>query len=237
MIFDTHTHLIYQIDDGARSIEESEQLIRMAAKQGETSFIVTPHYYPDHPTDANEILKKTKELQQLLRQKELPYQLYPGNEILYFDSILEKLRTGEALTLGGSSYVLVEFYPMESYQTILKAVRKLRNGGYRPVIAHAERFDALRKNGLEEVIQQGAYIQLSTQPISGFALSEITRFCRRALKNGEVHFLGTDMHRTDKRPPVLEDSVRWIRKNVVDAEDLLYENAACMLKDIELDAR
>lgn len=234
MLFDTHTHLVYEIDDGARSIEESEELIHMAAGQGAVQFLATPHYYPNRPTNPEEICSKVEKLQKRLQEHGLDYQLYPGNEILYFDSMIEKLRAKEALTLAGSSYVLVEFYPMESYQTILKAVRKLRGAGYRPVIAHAERYAALHQNGLEELIYQGAYIQLSTQPVSGFPLQALTRFCRKALKNGEVHFLGTDMHRSDKRPPVLRDAVKWIERHVPDAEDVLYQNAQKLVQDMEL---
>ena len=101
----------------------------------------------------------------------LDVHLYAGNEVLWFDSMTERLQSGEILTLAGSHYTLIEFYPEESYQTILRAIRNVRNAGYRPIIAHAERFKAIQEHGLAEVRDLGAYVQLSTEPLSHKGLS------------------------------------------------------------------
>ena len=147
----------------------------------------------------------------------LDVRLYAGNEVLWFDSMTERLQSGEILTLADSHYTLIEFYPEESYQTILRAIRNVRNAGYRPIIAHAERFKAIQEHGLAEVRDLGAYVQLSTEPLSHKGLSGLfdreTKFIQKALRNQEADFLGTDMHRTDRRPPVLRDAIDWIERN------------------------
>lgn len=166
--------------------------------------------------------------------------LYAGNEVLWFDSMTERLQSGEILTLADSHYTLIEFYPEESYQTILRAIRNVRNAGYRPIIAHAERFKAMQEHGLAEVRDLGAYIQLSTEPLSHKGLSGLfdreTKFIQKALRNQEADFLGTDMHRTDRRPPVLRDAIDWIQKNLdADyADAVLQRNAEAILRDEEL---
>lgn len=166
--------------------------------------------------------------------------LYAGNEVLWFDSMTERLQSGEILTLADSHYTLIEFYPEESYQTILRAIRKVRNAGYRPIIAHAERFKAMQEHGLAEVRDLGAYVQLSTEPLSHKGLSGLfdreTKFIQKALRNQEADFLGTDMHRTDRRPPVLRDAIDWIQKNLdADyADAVLQGNAEAILRDEEL---
>ena len=166
--------------------------------------------------------------------------LYAGNEVLWFDSMTERLQSGEILTLADSHYTLIEFYPEESYQTILRAIRNVRNAGYRPIIAHAERFKAMQEHGLAEVRDLGAYIQLSTEPLSHKGLSGLfdreTKFIQKALWNQEADFLGTDMHRTDRRPPVLRDAIDWIQKNLdADyADAVLQRNAEAILRDEEL---
>ena len=166
--------------------------------------------------------------------------LYAGNEVLWFDSMTERLQSGEILTLADSHYTLIEFYPEESYQTILRAIRKVRNAGYRPIIAHAERFKAMQEHGLAEVCDLGAYVQLSTEPLSHKGLSGLfdreTKFIQKALRNQEADFLGTDMHRTDRRPPVLRDAIDWIQKNLdADyADAVLQGNAEAILRDEEL---
>lgn len=282
-MFDIHSHIIYHIDDGSRTLEESLELIRQDVEQGAHAIIATPHYYVQYPTDPARIRAKLATIEEALGIGEqasvqptpgspqttdaataqpalntsqatahptpgaseanasaLDVQLYAGNEVLWFDSMTERLQSGEILTLADSHYTLIEFYPEESYQTILRAIRNVRNAGYRPIIAHAERFKAIQEHGLAEVRDLGAYVQLSTEPLSHKGLSGLfdreTKFIQKALRNQEADFLGTDMHRTDRRPPVLRDAIDWIERNLdrdyVDA--VLHRNAQAILRDEEL---
>lgn len=239
-MFDIHSHIIYHIDDGSRTPEESLALIRQDRAEGARDIIATPHYYVQYPTDPDCIRAELATIQNMADADGLDVHLYPGNEVLWFDSMTERLQSGEILTLADSHYTLIEFYPEEGYQTILRAVRNVRNAGYRPIIAHAERFQAMQEHGLEEVRDLGAYVQLSTEPLSHKGLSGLldreTKFIQKALKNQQADFLGTDMHRTDHRPPVLRDAIRWIEKNLDPdyADDVLKRNAETILRDEEI---
>lgn len=267
-MFDIHSHIIYHIDDGSRTPEESLELIRQDVEQGAHAIIATPHYYVQYPTDPARIRAKLATIQEALGIGEqstaqptlntsqatahptpsaseanasaLDVHLYAGNEVLWFDSMTERLQSGEILTLADSHYTLIEFYPEESYQTILRAIRNVRNAGYRPIIAHAERFKAIQEHGLAEVRDLGAYVQLSTEPLSHRGLSGLfdreTKFIQKALRNQEADFLGTDMHRTDRRPPVLRDAIDWIERNLDRdyADAVLQRNAEAILQDEEL---
>lgn len=282
-MFDIHSHIIYHIDDGSRTPEESLELIRQDVEQGAHAIIATPHYYVQYPTDPARIRAKLATIEEALGIGEqsaahptpgstesavhptpgstqttdataaqptpsaseanasaLDVRLYAGNEVLWFDSMIERLQSGEILTLADSHYTLIEFYPEESYQTILRAIRKVRNAGYRPIIAHAERFKAMQEHGLAEVRDLGAYVQLSTEPLSHKGLSGLldreTKFIQKALRNQEADFLGTDMHRTDRRPPVLRDAIDWIERNLdADyADAVLQRNAQAIVRDEEL---
>ena len=263
-MFDIHSHIIYHIDDGSRTPEESLELIRQDVEQGAHAIIATPHYYVQYPTDPARIRAKLAAIEEALDIGEQPaaslaqtttqptpsapqanasaldVHLYAGNEVLWFDSMTERLQSGEILTLADSHYTLIEFYPEESYQTILRAIRKVRNAGYRPIIAHAERFKAMQEHGLAEVRDLGAYVQLSTEPLSHKGLSGLfdreTKFIQKALRNQEADFLGTDMHRTDRRPPVLRDAIDWIERNLDRdyADAVLQRNADAILRDEEI---
>lgn len=239
-MFDIHSHIIYHIDDGSRTPEESLALIRQDSAEGARDIIATPHYYVQYPTAPDRIRAELATIQNMADADGLDVHLYPGNEVLWFDSMTERLQSGEILTLADSHYTLIEFYPEEGYQTILRAVRNVRNAGYRPIIAHAERFRAMQEHGLEEVRDLGAYVQLSTEPLSHKGLSGLldreTKFIQKALKNQQADFLGTDMHRTDHRPPVLRDAIRWIEKNLDPdyADDVLKRNAEAILRDEEI---
>lgn len=256
-MFDIHSHIIYHIDDGSHDLEESLELIRQDVEQGAHAIIATPHYYVQYPTDPARIRAKLATIEEALGIGEqsvaqptpsaseanasaLDVHLYAGNEVLWFDSMTERLQSGEILTLADSHYTLIEFYPEESYQTILRAIRNVRNAGYRPIIAHAERFKAIQEHGLAEVRDLGAYVQLSTEPLSHKGLSGLldreTKFIQKALRNQEADFLGTDMHRIDRRPPVLCDAIDWIQKNLdADyADAVLQRNADAILRDEEI---
>lgn len=256
-MFDIHSHIIYHIDDGSHDLEESLELIRQDVEQGAHAIIATPHYYVQYPTDPARIRAKLATIEEALGIGEqsvvqptpsaseanasaLDVHLYAGNEVLWFDSMTERLQSGEILTLADSHYTLIEFYPEESYQTILRAIRNVRNAGYRPIIAHAERFKAIQEHGLAEVRDLGAYVQLSTEPLSHKGLSALldreTKFIQKALRNQEADFLGTDMHRIDRRPPVLRDAIDWIQKNLdADyADAVLQRNAQAIVRDEEL---
>ena len=230
-MIDIHSHIIYAVDDGARSLDEAARLVKMDAEQGAEAVIATPHYYVSRPSDPKVISERLTELQDRLDEEGVDVELFPGNEVLWFDSMTDRLKSGEILTLAGTRFTLIEFYPEEGYSTILNAVRKVRNAGYRPVIAHAERFRGLRENGLSEVIEKGAYIQLSTQPFAGGFFDSTAKFVKKAVKNGECHFLGTDMHRTDRRKPESKACIEWITKNSDAADDILWRNAERLLDD------
>ena len=236
-MFDLHSHIIYQVDDGARSLDEALELVRSDVMQGADRICATPHYSVDHPLEPELVHHRLVELRARAQGTGLDVEIFPGNEVLYFDSMAECLGEGQILTLGESRFVLIEFYPGDSYSRILTAVRKLRRAGYRPVIAHAERFRSLRERGLNGAISEGAYIQVSTEPLGKSGISGLldgeSRFIRNALKHHEVHFLGTDMHRMDRRPPELSDAVQWVKHHVNHpyAEDLLWKNGIRLLED------
>jgi protein-tyrosine phosphatase len=236
-MYDIHSHIIYHVDDGARTLDEAVELVTSDASQGAKQMIATPHYSVEYPLNPEIVRKKLAELKDRVQEAGLEVELYPGNEVLYFDSMTEHLKEHRILTLGETRFTLIEFYPLDSYQRILTAVRKIRRAGYRPIIAHAERFKSLREHGLSEVISEGAYIQVSTEPLGRSGIKALldgeSRFLHHAVKQHQVHFLGTDMHRMDRRPPVLSDAVRWVRDHTSRdyCEELLNGNGERMLQD------
>lgn len=241
-MIDIHSHIIYGIDDGARTIEEAIQMIRMDSSFGVTDIIATPHYYVSRPTDPDQIHYRLNNIEKTIAEmndkqpvEAVSVRLYPGNEVLWFESMPEKLKSGAILTLAGTRYTLVEFYPDQNIETMLQAVRKLRYSGYIPVIAHAERYAALRANGaISELIRQGAQIQLSTGAFSGGFFDKEAKFVKKAVKDDLVHYMGTDMHRTDRRAPDWSAAIRYIRKTAKDPDALLFGNAAEILgKDLK----
>lgn len=220
-ITDIHCHILPGLDDGAKDLEESLALVKKAREQGVTTFIATPHYSRRFPNDCPERIKeKCEELEEAARAQISPeLSIYPGQEICWETDVPEKLDRGELLTLAGSSYVLVEFLPSVSRQSLYQSLRTLRLAGYLPILAHGERYGALRKEGLEELVESGIQIQMNYGSIGASLFDKEERWCRRQLKDGMISFLGTDMHGIHTRPPRIAEAMKWLRTHL-DEEEL-----------------
>lgn len=130
--------------------------------------------------------------------------------------------------------MLTEFHPSMPYSMIINGVRELTMAQYTPIIAHFERYSALREKGrVEELIQAGALMQMNYKPIGGKWYEETTRWCRKMLKEGNVHFLGSDMHNMRTRKPELMEASHWMEKHLDNEymKDISYANAEKILEN------
>lgn len=201
---DIHTHILPGMDDGADNMDIAFDMMNKEYSEGVRAIVLTPHFGAYNP-DFN--LNKAEEVFQKLRRKaeeKFPgLKLYPGNEILYSPGEVEALNQGKAKTLAATDYVLVEFVYQEEYATLLKAVKSLVMAGYRPVIAHVERYDCLLKDldKVEELIDQGAYIQVNGNSFLRGIFDKRFRFVKKLLKYDLIHLVATDCHNMKGRSP------------------------------------
>ena len=236
---DIHSHIIPGVDDGARSIDTSMRMLQIAADDGISEIILTPHNKPGHhPVDFSALASKVEELQKRLSENDTAIKLYIGNEIYYRSELVSEIENGLAATLAGTHYVLVEFGPLEDYDYIRSGIYTLLMNGYRPVLAHAERYRNIRvkKLGLEDLAAMGCYIQLNADSIMGKYGFEVRQFTRKLLKKELVHFIATDAHDIDKRAPRLSACAEYITKKYGEdyASDLLYDNPYKAIRDEEI---
>lgn len=149
------------------------------------------------------------------QQFDVIFPVFPGQEILYSSDTRRLLDEGKLLTLADTRYVLVEFMPEVPYSTLFAAVRELRMAGYVPILAHVERYHVLREDGrIEELIHDGAKIQINYSSVGGSWYSKTTRWCRKQLEEQNVHFLSTDMHDPLYRSPDTEAAEKWMQKHL-----------------------
>ncbi len=189
-------------------------MLRIAASQGITEIIVTPHYRPDR---YRENRKEYRNALQALRRavgESLDLKIYEGNEIYFFQDVIEELESGACRTLAGTDYVLIEFSTVQHYSYIKGAVELLTNEGYRPILAHVERYRSLNKNmeRIEELVDLGALIQVNAHAVEDAGRLFKTSFVKQLLKGELVHFIATDAHDEDERAPVLEGCEKRLRK-------------------------
>lgn len=213
-MIDVHSHILPQVDDGSSSMEETIGMLSLVYEQGIRTVFATPHYHHGrHQYSKTELYEKLEKVREAI-EDELPgLFLRLGQEILYFDGICDALKAEAALTMGDSRAVLVEFRYTDSWNTIFQGIRKLLYARYIPIVAHVERYQALREPGrLDELIQAGAVIQMNYSSLEGSFWNKNTHWCRNQVLEGRVHLLGTDAHNMSSRRPDLSGAMRWLEK-------------------------
>lgn len=232
---DIHCHILPRVDDGARNMEQAMGMLHMAYDEGIRTVVLTPHFHGGHmESDAGTNADRLEKLRELVSKDKAisDMKLYLGNEIYYYDSMCEWLEEGRVTSMNGSKYVLVEFGFTWPVRNIENAIRNICNEGYKPIIAHVERYDELYNDidMIEELIRMGAYIQINTESVNGFLTKS---FIRKLLKNEMVHFVATDAHSMGKRRPLMKDAAMYIEKKYGShyAEKLFIENPRCVIED------
>ena len=143
-ITDIHSHILFEVDDGSDSIETSLKLLRKEYEQGVRNIILTPHFHIGECMPESKLVREHFGQLMKLAKREIPeLQLFLGNEIMACNDMVRLLDEGVINTLAGTRFVLVEFYPSVQYETMLKYISNLLNGGYNPIIAHCERYACL----------------------------------------------------------------------------------------------
>lgn len=230
-IVDVHAHILPGVDDGAADWEEARWMLQCAYSQGIRTVIATPHY--SRRQDVGRLRKLAGELGKAAKEIAPDFHVLLGQEILYFDSMVERLKAGHALTMAGSRHVLVEFMPEVSYKKLYQAVRSVLMAGYYPILAHVERYRALRDEGhMEELAETGCYMQMNYRSLQGGLFDREARWCRKQVLDGKIQFLGTDMHHKDHRTPEIKKSLGWLEGHVEEGLlDAILRNNAFQILD------
>lgn len=231
-IIDIHSHILPGIDDGSDSWDESLQMLKIAYEGGVRALIATPHFLPweeEHNTArvrglCGELMERAK------KELDIEIPVYPGQELYYYGGLPADLDKGRALTLAGTRNVLIEFAESVRFEEIKRAVTELGRSGYRPVIAHFERFACLREKGrVGQIKEAGAAIQSNIHAVlherkrsfSGY------RWLKRQYERQLIDYTGSDMHNASTRPPVRQQDIVWYKKHLPEGyfRGVMGENA------------
>ncbi len=231
---DLHTHILPGIDDGSRDWEETRQMLSMAYSQGVRTIVATPHNYPRHRQDSQQILELCARAEEMAKELDPKMQVLPGNEVFYREGIFRGIEKGQILTLADSRYLLVEFHPDSSERQVLSGIRELTEEGFVPVVAHVERVRALfgNKTARQQALELGCCFQTNSQSLLGGRFAPITRRLCKMIEEKEIHFLGSDCHNTRERRPVMADTVKKLEKRISakGLERLLRDNPGKFLR-------
>lgn len=211
-MIDIHSHVLFGLDDGPRTIEDSIAMVRMAAAHGTTDLVATPHANLQFKFDPERIADHMAQVREaaggVLR-------LYTGCDFhLSFDNIQDSIDHPRKYTVNQQRYLLVEFSELLIFKNTEDIFARLRDVGMTAIITHPERNGLLRQR-VEEIakwVDQGARVQVTAQSLTGTFGRKAQDFSRELLDRRLVHVLASDGHDCERRPPVMDAAHAWLEK-------------------------
>jgi len=222
-MIDIHTHTLFGVDDGAKTIEESKQMIKSAAENGIKHLFLTPHVAPKRKfIEKKEIYdEKFKELSDL--SKDYDVKLYLGSEIDEDDQLYHLLNNND-YTMLGSNTVLIDFGMRQS--DIEEICYTLRIKGFQVIIAHPERYHHYSFDEFVKAKAQGALLQVSAPHLVKKGSRKSQKIAHLLLKRDMIDFVASDAHAPEHFVFMKEAYKEVVKKKGEEVANQLFMNNA-----------
>ena len=203
---DIHHHLLPALDDGSPDLATSLAMARMAASDGITHVVCTPHASSHWTFDPAITASRLNDLRAALAAESIPLTLGAGCDFhLSYDNIEDAHANPTRYTINAGRYLLVELPDVILAPRMGETLYSLRAAGMVPILTHPERNLTLQRTPerLANWLRNGLLIQITTSSVLGEMGKEAERMAHRLLDNRWVNFLATDAHNLTTRPPVM----------------------------------
>lgn len=222
-MIDIHCHILPGIDDGPKTLEEAVSMARIAARDGISQIVAAPHLRQGvyEPT-VEQVLTKTAELANALEEADVSVELIPAMDVHIELDLLDRLVSGDLLTLGGDTrYVLLELPNIRVPSQIESLFEQCLLKRFVPILTHPERVLEIQNHleRLEHWVNMGVLVQITAMSLTGGFGKKAQRTARRMVECRLCHLIASEAHSSDRHPPVLSDVVEV-------AADILSEEAA-----------
>lgn len=203
---DMHSHLLPDLDDGLKTMEETIEYVRQLHQLGYSKLICTPHIISDiHPNSPKTILPRLHEVQQQINAHNIPVQIEAAAEYLVDLDFEETIRNDEQLLTFGSNFILIEMSFIAPSPNIENVIFELCIKGLQPVMAHPERYVYFHNSfdKYQRLIELGCVLQVNLLSLSGYYGGYVKKAAEKLLRNNMVQFVGTDMHHEKHKEALL----------------------------------
>lgn len=232
---DIHCHLLPGIDDGAKDLEESLAMARLAVADGISTVVCTPHQCGNYSCNQTDTIRCSVDtLQDALHQAQIPLKILPGADVRIESDLVAELRADQILSLADQKcHVLLEL-PHELYFPLEKLHRHLKAEGVTGILSHPERNQGLlnQPDLIKPLVEQGLLMQLTAGSLVGTFGEQVQKFSDYLIRNGLIHFISTDAHGPKRRRPLLsrafERAARLVGEKT--AIELCHDNPLCVVK-------
>jgi protein-tyrosine phosphatase len=211
-LIDIHTHVLYGLDDGAVTLEDSIAMLRIAAESGTTDLVATPHANLQYRYDPERVLERLADLAAAIGDAP---RLYSGCDFhLSYDNIQDAIADPQKYTINRKCYLLVEFSDFLIFNNTPEIFTHLQDAGMVPIVTHPERNGLLRQRveNIASWVEAGARVQVTAQSLLGVFGRRAQEFCETLLERRLVHFVASDAHDCEHRPPRLDTAYAWLKK-------------------------
>ncbi|EJO5346056.1 exopolysaccharide biosynthesis protein [Clostridium botulinum] len=213
-MIDIHSHIIAAIDDGAKDLEYSLKMLKIAEESGTQKIVATPHYYVGkYEEKYSSVKEKVNYLSKLAKENNINIEIFLGQEVLIHRKTIELYEKGYIGTINNTSYMLVEF-PMTVWKDYyMDVLYELRVRGVNPIIAHPERYKFIHENisSINKFIEEGYLFQINTGSLEGIFGKNIEKISKEFIKNRICNFIGSDGHSINVRKPNMSEGAKIIK--------------------------
>ena len=236
-MIDIHHHLLFGLDDGSQSLETSLAMIDMAAADGITHIVCTPHANARYAFQP----EINQEKVEMLREKS-------GGKVtlglgcdfhLSYDNIEDALKNRTKYTINQKQYLLVEFDDLMIPPGIADSFYEMNVADIVPVITHPERNLTIQRHPerMKDWLRGGCLVQVTASSLTGRFGRTAQAMTRQFLDKNWVHFLATDAHNTESRPPKMSEGYQFLEKHYgrETAERLCVKNPQAVFNGEELE--
>jgi protein-tyrosine phosphatase len=217
---DIHSHIIFGADDGAGSLDEAIELLKLDREEGAYAVFATSHYGIEniYAPDAALVMQKFELLKERAAAEVPEVKLYLGTEWYCAWNLGERIRRREAFRMNDTDYVLVEFleYSAEhdSADRILTNLAEVKRQGFKPILAHPERYKAMQEDWdlAKRVCDLGVLMQVNAYDLDLNWKIRTKELAQWLATERMVSFIGSDMHGVynGKRVPKMKEGIRWL---------------------------
>ncbi len=208
-MIDIHHHLLWGLDDGASTLETSLAMARIAARDGITHVVCSPHANGQYVYDPPVVAEKIFELQHLLDKEQTALKLGQGCDFhMSYENIQEAKAEPGRYSINGLGYLLVELPDYGLPQGLTEVFYEMQLAGLTPILTHPERNATLQadQKRLLDWLRHGVLVQVTAGSVLGKMGKPAEKMAHQLLANRWVHFLATDAHNVTSRPPKMREA-------------------------------
>ncbi|MEI9918135.1 MAG: CpsB/CapC family capsule biosynthesis tyrosine phosphatase [Bacteroidota bacterium] len=190
-----HSHLIPGIDDGVASNDHALEIITKLMDLGYEKFITTPHIMSDtYPNNPKVIRERLVLLNEFLRSKNINVEVQAAAEYYLDEYTMRAVNEPEEMLTFGNKYLLFETNYLSEPYVLKDFIFQATSKGYRPVLAHPERYQYMTMEKAQDLVDRGVLLQVNLLSLSGFYMKSAQKLAEKLIDKKMVSFLGTDCH-------------------------------------------